>query len=201
LGLLLHHAEHSADLGDEKVHRGDCPDELVPAAEVLGQRRLGVDRTSLASWDASAVVRRDASADDCLELLRLDADAEKSVVLEQACPEPDDSTWDVSVDPAAARWLLAEPQLAWAELDKPVAVRSAAQSCVAQAAADEAAQLVPLAVELELARSATELVLVAQSSLAESAYARPEALPGQPKLSATSRPVQLGPTVGLALQE
>jgi hypothetical protein len=92
LGLLLPRAEHSAGLGDEKVHRGGCPDELVPVAEDLGQRRLGADPMSLAAWDAWAAVRRDASTDECREFLRLDADVEKLADLELACPAPDDST-------------------------------------------------------------------------------------------------------------
>jgi hypothetical protein len=146
---------------------------LVRAAEDLGQRRLGVDMMNLAAWDASAAFRRDASADECRELPRLDGDAGKLVVLESACLAPDGSTWDESADPAAVLWPLAEPPLAWAELDKPAAARSAAQSCAVPAAA-AAATSGQRVVDLELARSVTELVLpVAQSSMAELAYAPP----------------------------
>jgi hypothetical protein len=74
---------------------------LLLAAEDLGQRRLVVDRMNLAAWDASAAVRRDASADECRELPRLGADAGKWAGLELACLAPDDSTWDVLADPAA----------------------------------------------------------------------------------------------------
>ena len=65
---------------------------MILAAEDLAQPRLGVDRMSLAAWDALAVVRRDASTDECREFLRLDADVEKLVDLELACLAPDDST-------------------------------------------------------------------------------------------------------------
>ena len=117
---------------------------MVLAAEGLGRRRLGVDRMNLAAWDASAAVRRDASADECRELLRLAADAGKWVGRELACLAPDDLTWDVSADPAAGLWLLAEPP-AWAELDKPVAAQSAAQSCAAQVAGEWASRGAELA--------------------------------------------------------
>jgi hypothetical protein len=84
--------EHSVDPGGEKAHQGGSPDVLVRAVEDLGQRRLGVDRMSLAAWDASVGVRRGALADGCRELLLLGADAEKWAVLELAYPEPDDWT-------------------------------------------------------------------------------------------------------------
>ena len=54
--------------------------------------------------------------------------------------------------------------MAWVGLDKPVAARSAAQSCAAQVAADELAVLARV-VELELERSATEPVLPAVQDL------------------------------------
>jgi hypothetical protein len=63
-------------------------------------------------------------------------------------------------------------QLALAEPDKPGVGLSAAQSCAAQGFADEPAEL-PQVVELVLGRSATELVLAAQNSLAEPACALP----------------------------
>jgi hypothetical protein len=62
---------------------------------------LGVDRKSLAEWDAWGAVRRDASADECRELPLLGADAEKSVVRELACLAPDVRTSDGLADPAA----------------------------------------------------------------------------------------------------
>jgi hypothetical protein len=123
-----------------------------------------------------AAAPRDASADECRELPRLGADAGKWAGLELACLELDGLTWDVSVDPAAVLWLLAEPLLALAELDKPVSARSAAQSFAAQVAAADSASGQRV-VELELARSATELArLAAQNSLAKLGCARPEEL-------------------------
>jgi hypothetical protein len=65
---------------------------LILAAEDLAQPRLGVDPTSLAAWDALAVVRRDASADEYRELLQLDGGAGKWAALELVCRAPDDST-------------------------------------------------------------------------------------------------------------
>jgi hypothetical protein len=82
--------------------------------------------------------------------------------------------------------------------DKPGVVLSAAQSCAVQESADELAEPV-LVVELELARQATELVLAAQSSLAELACAPPEGLLVWLTLKmAARRSVQLGPPVALA---
>lgn len=66
-----------------------CRDESVRAAEVRGRHRLGAGQMNLAAWDASAAVRRDALADECRGLRRLDADAEKSVDRELACLAPD----------------------------------------------------------------------------------------------------------------
>lgn len=77
------------------------PDGSVLAEEDLGLRRWGVDRMNLAVWDASAGVRRDASADACRELPRLGAASEKSVVRALAYLEPDAPTLDVSAGPAA----------------------------------------------------------------------------------------------------
>jgi hypothetical protein len=161
---------------------------------------LGADRTSLAASDASAAALRDALADVHLALPRLGGDAEILAGRELACPEPDGWTWDVSVDPAAALWLSAELLLAWAELDRPVAARSAAQSCAAQVAAGAMASAAPV-VELESVHSATELVLPGvQSWLAELACAHPGELLAYP-LWATSRSVLLEHSVELALPE
>lgn len=115
------------------------PDGSVLAEEDLGLRRWGVDRMNLAVWDASAGVRRDASADACRELPRLGAASEKSVVRALAYLEPDAPTLDVSAGPVAALWFLAELLLASVEPGKPDAVLSAAQSCVEQAFAAERA--------------------------------------------------------------
>jgi hypothetical protein len=84
--------EHSVDPDGAKAHPDGCPDGLVPAAEDLGRRRLGVDRMNLVAWDASVAVRRGALADGCRELLLLGADAEKLAVLELVCLAPDGST-------------------------------------------------------------------------------------------------------------
>jgi hypothetical protein len=84
--------EHSVDPDGAKAHPDGCPDGLVPAAEDLGRRRLGVDRMNLVAWDASVAVRRGALAVGCRELLLLGADAEKLAVLELVCLAPDGST-------------------------------------------------------------------------------------------------------------
>lgn len=109
-----------------------------------------MDRKSLAAWDASDAVRRDASADECRELPLPGADAEKLVVRELACLAPDVLTSDESADPAAGPWLLAALRLAWAAQGRPGAGLSAAQSFAVQAAADDLAVLVLPAVELGL---------------------------------------------------
>ncbi|HEX3106597.1 MAG TPA: hypothetical protein VHQ22_19325 [Terriglobales bacterium] len=132
---------HSADPVCEKVHRDGCLDALVRAAEDLGQRRLGVVRMSLAAWDASAAVRRDALADECLVLQLRAGGAEKLAVRELACLALDGSTWVELADPAAVPLLLAARPLVLPELDKPGVGRSAAQSCAVPAFEGEPAEL------------------------------------------------------------
>jgi hypothetical protein len=141
--------EHSADLACEKAHRGGCLDVLALAAEGLARRRLGVDRMNLAAWDASVAVRQDASADGNPALPLLGVGVEKLVVPEQAAREPDGWTSVEWVVLAAVPLLLAALPLVSAELGKPAAVPSAAQSCAAPEFADEPAKSVQRDVEPE----------------------------------------------------
>jgi hypothetical protein len=114
---------------------GGCLDALILAAEDLGRLQSGADRMNLAVWDALAVVRRDAWADEFRELQRPVADAGKSAGLELACPERDDPASDGWAVLAVARPLSAVLGLALEEPGKPGAVPSAVRSCADQALA------------------------------------------------------------------
>ena len=141
--------EHSADLACEKGHRGGCLDVLARAAEGLARRRLGVAQMNLAAWDASVAVLQDASADGNPALRLLAAVAGKLAVPEQAGPEPDGWTSVEWVVLAAVPLLLAALPLVSAELGKPAAVPSAAQSCAVPEFADEPAKSAQRGVEPE----------------------------------------------------
>jgi len=125
-----------------------CRDEWGRAVEVLGRRRLGVDPMNLVAWDASAAVRRDASADECQALQLLGADAEKLVDRELVCPEPDVLTSDGSADLAEDSWLAAALRRVLAAPDKPAVGQSAARSCAEQAAGDGSVALAQKDAEL-----------------------------------------------------
>ena len=112
-----------------------CRGALILAAEGLARLQSGAGRMNLAAWDAWADVRRDAWADEFLELQRPVVDAEKLAGPVLACPERGDPALGVSVVLAAARTLSAVVALAWEAPDKPGAVPSAERSCADQALA------------------------------------------------------------------
>ena len=130
MGLLLHHAEHSAVLAGAKAHRDGFPDERGRAEEGLDQLRADAVRSELSAWDASDGARpgEAADADHQLPALPEDGDAGKSVDQGPAAPAQD--AW-FRLELRLALLGLAE-QDAEAEPCKPDEAQSAEQSCAAQ---------------------------------------------------------------------
>jgi len=118
--------EYSVDLDDVKARQDDRPDALVPVAPDPVLLRAGVYPSGIAAWGASAAALQALKKDGWLGLPA--GGVGKSAVPALGAPEQ-----------ALREFRLAD----WAP-DKPDAVRSAAQSCVAEALGPDGVRRVSL---------------------------------------------------------
>ena len=129
-GLLLRHAEHSAGPAGAREHRDEHRDELVPEAEAPDRHREDAHLPASSAWDAWDDAHPDAT--DAADLRRAPSDAGAGKLAGPAQDARARDAWSRQQAHPSVRSV--RPDAA-AELCTPDAVRSAEQSCAAQAAA------------------------------------------------------------------
>jgi hypothetical protein len=164
--------EHNAVPDVEQGHLDGCPDASFPEAVAPDQRRADAHQPATGELDASGAVLRDAGDATAHPVptfpALVDEAAEKSVA-----PAPDGQVRDALLQQWEQLQRVAEAPAAAEALCTPVAARSAARSCAAQAVVAQSDERVQRSVQtaarqLAIPQAGTQMGELGQLSMRKS---------------------------------